>query len=187
MQYVNGRKLDTGSGQMNTVVTMRNPAQEIAAALDAAMQTMIVGGKPISQSELSRRSGVPQATISRTLSGKSIPEVETLSPLIAVLGEENVHIPKEVMMLVPHKPLSEQDRTDAFLLHKIGAMEALLHILVSKDEETFSYAQRMFNLYSESTIVSGLNSSSYREDEAAVRENALESTKSAVFWTPDSN
>lgn len=86
---------------MNTVTPMRNPAQEIAAAIDSAMKSFMVDGKPITQAELSRRSGVPQATISRTLSGKTIPEMKTLSSLISVLGENNVAIPKEVMVLVP--------------------------------------------------------------------------------------
>lgn len=49
---------------MDTRQTMKSPAQEIAAALDVAMQSFD-SGRGITQSELSRRSGVPQATISR--------------------------------------------------------------------------------------------------------------------------
>ena len=40
----------------------------------------------ISQSELSRRSGVPQKTISRMESGLSTPSIETLYKLIDSLG-----------------------------------------------------------------------------------------------------
>lgn len=35
---------------MNTGMIMKNPAQLIAEAIDAAMQMMIVKGRPISQS-----------------------------------------------------------------------------------------------------------------------------------------
>ena len=78
---------------------MKSPAQEIASAIDEAMSAYD-SGRGISQSELSRRSGVPQATISRTLKGKTIPEVHTLSKLIDALGSNNVKIPKPVMALV---------------------------------------------------------------------------------------
>lgn len=170
---------------MNTGMIMKNPAQLIAEAIDAAMQMMIVKGRPISQSELSRRSGVPQATISRTLSGSSIPETNTLSRLIAVLGEDNVHIPPEVMMLVPRKPLSEQDRIDAFLLHKISTLEAVLHILVSSDQELFAAAEKAFNLYAEARIANNLHSSSTGDEENSIHADAIESTRNAVFWKPD--
>lgn len=69
---------------MNTE-TKQIEAKQIGDALDAAMRDYD-GGRGIKQPALSRLSGVPQPTISRTLSGKSIPETETLSKLVAVLG-----------------------------------------------------------------------------------------------------
>ena len=51
----------------------------IAEQIDQAMKAF--RPKPMSQSELARRSGVPQATISRTLKGLSVPETETLTKL----------------------------------------------------------------------------------------------------------
>lgn len=53
----------------------------IANLIDQAMRD-----KRITQAKLSKISGVPQATISRTLSGKSVPETATLVPLFAALG-----------------------------------------------------------------------------------------------------
>ena len=60
-------------------------AKKISDALDRAMKGYN-GGRGIGQSELARRSGVPQPTINRTLKGKSIPETDTLSKLVSVLG-----------------------------------------------------------------------------------------------------
>ena len=57
-------------------------------------------GKRLSGAELGRLSGVPQPTISRTLKGKSIPETETLSKLIAVLGADRVKLPDAVKSMV---------------------------------------------------------------------------------------
>lgn len=49
---------------------------DIAMQIDQAMRDW--KPKRLSQAELSRISGVPQPTISRTLKGESIPETETL-------------------------------------------------------------------------------------------------------------
>lgn len=64
---------------------MNDEAKQIGDALDVAMRDYD-NGRGIRQSALARLSGVPQPTISRTLSGKSVPETETLSKLVAVLG-----------------------------------------------------------------------------------------------------
>lgn len=53
---------------------------DIATLIDKAMSE-----KRLNQPELSRRSGVPQATISRTLKGRSIPSTETLVKLFSAL------------------------------------------------------------------------------------------------------
>jgi transcriptional regulator with XRE-family HTH domain len=79
---------------------MKTPAQLIADALDDAMRSFN-GGKGIKQAELSRRSGVPQPTISRTLSGKSIPETTTISRLVDVLGASNIDLAKSIQALIP--------------------------------------------------------------------------------------
>lgn len=85
----------------------KTPAQLIADALDAAMKTAN-NGKPMTQASLSRLSGVPQPTISRTLSGKSIPEIQTLAPLVSVLGVGNVDLASSIEALLPamenHQP-----------------------------------------------------------------------------------
>lgn len=158
---------------------MKNPAQQIAEAIDSAMQSMIVKGKPISQSELSRRSGVPQATISRTLKGLSIPETNTLSRLIAVLGEDNVKIPQEVLMLVPSSPLTDQERMNAFILHKMAAVEAALHITASSDPAMFEKFADQFRIYKEAMTEPGSTSG---DEESQIRLEAIESTMNAVFW-----
>lgn len=103
MQYTNGSLFAEINPQMNTGPTMtKTPAQLIADALDAAMQTAN-NGKRMSQAMLSRMSGVPQPTISRTLSGKSIPEIATLAPLISVLGRNNVALASSIDALLPQQ------------------------------------------------------------------------------------
>ena len=62
----------------------------IAEQIDQAMKAF--RPKPMSQSELARRSGVPQATISRTLKGISVPETETLTKLAKALNIKFSHI-----------------------------------------------------------------------------------------------
>jgi transcriptional regulator with XRE-family HTH domain len=54
---------------------------DIASVIDQAMRE-----KRMTQKVLSKRSGVPQATISRTLGGKSVPETSTLVKLFGALG-----------------------------------------------------------------------------------------------------
>lgn len=71
------------------ICAMNDDAKKIGDAIDAAMKAFN-GGKGIGQSDLSRRSGVPQPTISRTLKGKSIPETDTLSKLVSVLGPDTL-------------------------------------------------------------------------------------------------
>ncbi len=91
-------------------------AQAIASALDEAMRTFYKGKRisRISQADLSRRSGVPQPTISRTLQGKSIPETETISRLVSVLGTGNVKIGEVIASLLP------KDATPARLVQQPG-------------------------------------------------------------------
>jgi len=62
----------------------------IATQLDAAMQAR--KPKSWSQAELSRKSGVPQPTISRTLKGRSVPDTETLTRLAIALGINFSHV-----------------------------------------------------------------------------------------------
>ena len=59
-------------------------ASEIAAQIDHAMTARKT--KQWSQSELSRVSGVPQPTISRTLKGKTTPDTETLTKIARALN-----------------------------------------------------------------------------------------------------
>ena len=63
---------------------------DIAEQIDKAMKAR--KPKPWGQAELSRVSGVPQPTISRTLKGKSVPETETLSRLAKTLGIKFDHV-----------------------------------------------------------------------------------------------
>lgn len=60
---------------------------DIATMIDQAMRE-----KRLTQKALSERSGVPQATISRTLKGKSTPETGTLAKLFGALGLSTVGI-----------------------------------------------------------------------------------------------
>lgn len=96
---------------------MNMDAKKIGDALDAAMQAYD-GGRGIKQASLSRISGVPQPTISRTLGGKSIPETETLTKLVSVLGSETLG--KTVAAII-HKPVAQQ-ATMAALVAKIFAL-----------------------------------------------------------------
>lgn len=80
---------------------MNDDAKKIGDALDSAMRAY-AGGKGITQSQLSRISGVPQGTISRTLSGKSIPETKTLAKLASALGSETFS--KALASVLPNKP-----------------------------------------------------------------------------------
>lgn len=65
-----------------------NPiAKKIADALDEAL-SKADNGKRMSQSALSRQAKVPQPTISRALSASSVPEIDTIIKLCAVLGDE---------------------------------------------------------------------------------------------------
>lgn len=144
---------------MDTRQTMKSPAQEIAAALDAAMQAFD-SGRGISQSELSRRSGVPQATISRTLKGKTIPEVETLSRLVAILGPGNF---------------------DAYILHRVTAVESVLRTIIKERDISEAELARMANLFSEATIANDLHSHSIGEEESAVKAKAYSDAWRSMF------
>lgn len=62
----------------------------IAEKIDKAMKEWPPNG--MSQSELARRSGTPQPTISRTLKGLSVPETETLAKIAKVLNIRFDHI-----------------------------------------------------------------------------------------------
>lgn len=165
---------------MDTRQTMKSPAQEIAAALDVAMQSFD-SGRGITQSELSRRSGVPQATISRTLKGKTIPEVDTLSRLITVLGPDRVAIPGGVMALIPPQPMTEQDRFDAYILHRVAAIEAVLRTLIKERTISETDLSQMANLLSEATIANDLHSHSIGEEESAVKSKAYSDAWRAMF------
>ena len=66
-------------------------AKRIADELNAAMAEFVdptTGKKGISARQLGLRSGVPQPTISRTLSAESIPETKTLAKLSSALGRK---------------------------------------------------------------------------------------------------
>lgn len=165
---------------MDTHHTMKSPAQEIAAALDTAMQKYDAG-RGISQSELSRRSGVPQATISRTLKGKTIPEVDTLSRLVEALGRHNVDIPASVMTMVPHKPMTEQDRLDAYILHRMHAVEMVIRTLIKHRDVSETELGQLANLFSEATIANDLHSQSVGEEEAAVKTKAYSDAWRSMF------
>lgn len=91
---------------MNTC-DMETPAQQIASALDIAMKAYD-HGKGIGQAALSRLSGVPQPTISRTLKGISIPETSTLTKLVNVLGPDNVVLGKSVLSILELAPPASQ-------------------------------------------------------------------------------
>jgi transcriptional regulator with XRE-family HTH domain len=101
--------------QMNTC-QMDDYAKKIGDAVDLAMKAFN-GGKGVGQSELSRRSGVPQPTISRILSGKNVPETTTLSKLVAVLGSETLG--KTISSLLPK---TENSPTMAPLIAKAFAL-----------------------------------------------------------------
>lgn len=80
---------------------MKTVSQQIADALDAAMSNYYGPGKRMTGSELSRLSGVPQPTISRTLKGKSTPETETLAKIVNVLGAQNVNLSAAINSIMP--------------------------------------------------------------------------------------
>lgn len=62
---------------------MHSSYMDLAKQIDQAMRDW--KPKRLSQAELSRLSGVPQPTISRTLKGDSIPETDTLLRISKVL------------------------------------------------------------------------------------------------------
>ena len=62
---------------------MHSSHMDLAKQIDQAMRAW--KPKRLSQAELSRLSGVPQPTISRTLKGDSIPETDTLLRISKVL------------------------------------------------------------------------------------------------------
>ena len=107
----------TNTERMNTTA-----AQLIGDALDAAMKTAD-NGKAMSQAELSRRSGVPQPTISRTLSGKTIPETQTLAALVGALGAGNVKLAAAIEALIPNA--KDSIKTIAPMLVKTFALPCL--------------------------------------------------------------
>jgi transcriptional regulator with XRE-family HTH domain len=81
MQYANGSLFDVAYSRMYS------PRMTIAARLDEAMkEAREYGPNGISQSELARKSGVPQATISRTLKGTTDPEADTIRKLAVALA-----------------------------------------------------------------------------------------------------
>lgn len=98
VQYSNGTRLVKRYPCVNSYA-MNTPAQRIAAGLDEAIRSFN-GGRGISQAELSRRSGVPQPTISRTLSARSIPESNTLMKIISVVGR-NPTLDGALKLLLP--------------------------------------------------------------------------------------
>jgi transcriptional regulator with XRE-family HTH domain len=80
MQYTNGMLFDSAYSRMYS------PGMTIASRLDEAMrEAHEYGPRGISQSALNRKSGVPQATISRTLKGQTDPEIDTIRRLAAAL------------------------------------------------------------------------------------------------------
>lgn len=125
MQCTNGRLFANSYSRINTGLAMKKtPAQMIADALDAAMETAN-NGKRMSQAELSRRSGVPQPTISRTLSGNSIPEVKTIAPLVAVLGARNVDLQSSISALLPPATVEASTQLENDLLTEIRKLDPI--------------------------------------------------------------
>ena len=108
---------------MNTY-RMKTPASLIADAIDDAMKAFN-NGRGIGQSELSRRSGVPQPTISRTLKGKTLPEVNTLSKLLEVLGAGNVKLSQSVKALIPQDEYAPAVKPEAPSLSPIAMRIAM--------------------------------------------------------------
>lgn len=100
-QYVNVTQLVFFYTLANTEIMKKTQSQQIAAALDAAMSNYYGPGKRMSGAELSRLSGVPQPTVSRTLSGKSTPETETLAKMVSVLGASNVQLGDTINAIMP--------------------------------------------------------------------------------------
>lgn len=100
-QYANVSVLVIFYSVTNTESMEKTVNQQIAEALDAAMANYYGPGKNMSGAQLSRLSGVPQPTISRTLSGKSTPETETLVKLVMVLGAKNVNLSDSINAILP--------------------------------------------------------------------------------------
>lgn len=126
--YINTRMHDVLPfiySSMNTR-RMTNDAKMIGDALNASMMAFD-RGRGISQAELSRRTGVPQPTISRTLKGKTVPEFETLTKLVAVLGTDG--LARAVSALLPNQGGAEKivrlpKRYDADTEEVVRMMEA---------------------------------------------------------------
>lgn len=129
-----------------------NVEKEIAAAIDAAMRSYD-HGRGISQAALSRLSGVPQPTISRTLKGRSTPETSTLSRLIEVLGVGSVEIKPSVAALLSNVGTDKTNAAKRFpattkrgrriaeivsILHKIND-DGLMHVLGRVEDAAHRY------------------------------------------------
>lgn len=165
---------------MDTCHTMKSPAEEIASAIDAAMKKYD-SGRGISQAELSRKSGVPQPTISRTLSGKTVPEVDTLSRIISVLGKENVNIPDSLFALTRQVPMTERDRLDSYLLHRLSALEAVVRLIVQSRDLPPEEIQRLSHLMAETLVANDLHSHTMREEESRIRQSAFDDSWRSIF------
>lgn len=74
---------------------------DIAKTIDDAMKRT-----GMSQSELERRSGVSQATLSRTLSGKTVPETNTLKKIFAVLGMDYAQLLNDAQPVITQKDVT---------------------------------------------------------------------------------
>jgi transcriptional regulator with XRE-family HTH domain len=85
--FVNARMNPTLTGAIHAcIVASMDKNENIGDRLDGLMQGHTVYGKRGGQSALARATGVPQPTINRILSNKSVPESETARKLAGAFG-----------------------------------------------------------------------------------------------------
>lgn len=141
----------------------------------------------LKQEAVCARVGISQGTLSELENDKY--PTSSFVPHFAILyGVEAMWLAEgrgsKIRSSAKNKELPAKDRADAFLLHKIAAIEAALHIIVSRDDALFKDAEDAFSLYAEAMTGSDLESQSVGDDESAVRAEAIASTKNAIFWKP---
>ncbi len=78
---------------------------EVSQVLKQLLEGELVDGRPISENELARRTGVPQPTIHRILTGESrYPTPKTLKPLADHFGVSMAQMRGEEPLFSPKKP-----------------------------------------------------------------------------------
>lgn len=117
----------------------------LAKQIDQAMKAHLP--KAMSQSDLARLSGVPQATISRTLKGLTIPSTDTLSRLARALNIRFSHIHDDATLVVhpiQSIPLITWEGAKEWA-HTIDnlVISKTEQILVTCDISEYSYALRV--------------------------------------------